>query len=53
MSDWTFLSAQIYPQKSLRALHIVGRMPLIGRFFKAWEYSYIKAAYDVTHHRSY
>jgi len=48
MSDWTFLSAQIYPQKSLRALHIVGRMPLIGRFFKAWEYSYIKAAYDVT-----
>jgi len=23
-------------------------MPLIGRFFKAWEYSYIKAAYDVT-----
>ena len=48
MHDWSFLEKSIYPQRTLRLLHHLTRIPLFGRLFKKIEYSYITKAYDIT-----
>lgn len=47
MHDWSFLEKSIYPQRTLRLLRYLTRIPLLGRLFKKLEYRYITEAYDI------
>ena len=48
MHDWSFLEKNIYPQRTLRLIRYLTRIPLIGRIFKKMEYGYITQAYDIS-----
>lgn len=47
INDWKFVSRAIYPKRIMKILHVLSRLPLLGRLFKSYEYSYIVEAYDV------
>jgi len=47
MRDWEIVYSIIYPQRLMRLLHVASRVPVLGRYFRRLEYSYITQAYDV------
>ena len=47
IKDWDFVARAIYPRRIMQLLHTLSRIPLLGRFFKSFEYDYIVQAYDV------